>query len=129
MSRNVAKRANSVDAVVGTRVRVRRMSLGMSQSSLGEKLGVTFQQVQKYEKGANRIGASRLQAIADALQVPIGFFFDRARENVEPNHLGVLTAEGVRLNRAFIAINDHGTRRQIIDLVRSIANAGDETLQ
>src|SRR5580700_9584612 len=72
------KAPNPVDKHVGSRVRMRRMMLGMSQGKLGEALGLTFQQVQKYEKGKNRIGASRLQHIANILQVPVPFFFDGA---------------------------------------------------
>ena len=75
----MAKKApNPTDKHVGARVRMRRMMLGMSQEKLGDALGLTFQQVQKYEKGANRIGASRLQQIAHILQVPVSFFFDGA---------------------------------------------------
>src|SRR5688572_2571155 len=75
----MAKKApNPTDKHVGARVRMRRMMLGMSQEKLGDALGLTFQQVQKYEKGANRIGASRLQQIAHILQVPVAFFFEGA---------------------------------------------------
>jgi len=75
----MAKKApNPVDKHVGSRVRMRRMMLGMSQEKLGNNLGLTFQQVQKYEKGTNRIGASRLQQISHILQVPVSFFFDGA---------------------------------------------------
>jgi DNA-binding XRE family transcriptional regulator len=74
----VKKAPNPVDKHVGSRVRMRRMMLGMSQEKLGDGLGLTFQQVQKYEKGANRIGASRLQHISHILQVPVPFFFEGA---------------------------------------------------
>src|SRR3972149_1752114 len=75
----MAKKApNPIDKHVGSRVRMRRMMLSMSQEKLGDALGLTFQQVQKYEKGTNRIGASRLQAIANILQVPVSFFFEGA---------------------------------------------------
>src|SRR6267378_4357029 len=70
------KAPNPVDKYVGSRVRMRRIMLGMSQEKLGEALGLTFQQVQKYEKGTNRVGASRLQQIAEILQVPVAFLFD-----------------------------------------------------
>src|SRR4051812_38028166 len=83
MSVTKAKVPNPTDKHVGTRVRMRRMMLGMSQGKLGDALGLTFQQVQKYEKGTNRIGASRLQHIAHVLQVQESFFFDGA-----PNPLG-----------------------------------------
>ena len=72
------KAPNPIDRHVGSRVRMRRMMLGMSQEKLGDALGLTFQQVQKYEKGTNRIGASRLQQISNSLQVPVSFFFDGA---------------------------------------------------
>ncbi len=75
----MAKKApNPIDKHVGSRVRMRRMMLGMSQEKLGDALGLTFQQVQKYEKGTNRIGASRLQQISQILQVPVSFFFEGA---------------------------------------------------
>ena len=70
------KAPNPVDKYVGSRVRMRRIMLGMSQEKLGEALGLTFQQVQKYEKGTNRVGASRLQQISEILQVPVSFLFD-----------------------------------------------------
>src|SRR6185503_7237023 len=72
------KKPNPTDVHVGSRVRLRRMMLGMSQEKLGENLGITFQQIQKYEKGTNRIGASRLQHIARVLTVPVSFFFEDA---------------------------------------------------
>ena len=70
------KKPNPIDVHVGSRVRLRRNMLGMSQEKLGEALGITFQQIQKYEKGANRVGASRLQAIATVMNVPVSFFFE-----------------------------------------------------
>ena len=72
------KKPNPIDTHVGSRIRLRRNMLGMSQEKLGESLGITFQQIQKYEKGTNRVGASRLQAIANILDVPVSFFFDDA---------------------------------------------------
>jgi transcriptional regulator with XRE-family HTH domain len=72
------KACDAIDKYVGSRVRMRRLMLGMSQEKLGDRLGLTFQQVQKYEKGTNRIGASRLQAMSDFLQVPVPFFFEGA---------------------------------------------------
>ena len=107
----------------------------MSQEKLGENLGITFQQIQKYEKGTNRVGASRLQAIATILGVPVAFFFEGAPDaengTAETNghHDPVVTAaadfsasaEGLQLNRAFVRIPDVKVRRRIIDLVRSLA--------
>src|SRR6476619_5423180 len=87
----MAKKApNPIDKHVGARVRMRRMMLSMSQEKLGDALGLTFQQVQKYEKGANRIGASRLQQIAQIMQVPVSFFF--AGTPHAPGHSGMSEA-------------------------------------
>ncbi len=128
----MAKKApNPTDKHVGSRVRMRRMMLSMSQEKLGDALGLTFQQVQKYEKGTNRIGASRLQQIAHILQVPVSFFFDGG-----PNQSGdapgdapspayvadfLSTADGLTLTRAFMRIKDPKLRRRIVDLVQQIA--------
>lgn len=122
-----AKKATPLDGLVGERVRQQRTTLGMSQVALGEKLGVTFQQVQKYENGSNRIGASRLHAIALALGVPVSFFFEDADSPPAPDQvadIGPLTPEGIRLNRAFRRIDDRRLRRHVLDLVQSIAESG-----
>jgi len=108
--------------------------LGMSQEKLGEKLGITFQQVQKYEKGTNRVGASRLQAIASILDTPVSFFFEDAPGQNPRQSKGfsedsatsyvvdfISSAEGLQLNRAFVRITDPKVRRKIIELVRTIA--------
>ena len=129
MSSDKAKRATSVDVMVGERVRLQRINLGLTQGAVAGQLGVTFQQVQKYEKGTNRIGASRLQRIAQILRVPIGFFFEEpagsdAFNGVPVDAPSFLTSDGIRLNRAFVTIKDAGVRRRLIDLVRSIADAG-----
>src|SRR5579863_9075097 len=112
------KSPNPIDRHVGARLRMRRLMVGLSQSKLAEALEVTFQQIQKYEKGANRIGASRLQQLARVLEVPPSFFFDGAPSSASPG-LGfhedpgntyvvdfLSTAEGLQLNRAFSAIKD-----------------------
>lgn len=124
---------NPVDRHVGSRVRMRRILLGMSQEKLGESLGLTFQQVQKYEKGTNRIGASRLQQISHTLNVPPSFFFDGAPNGgITGAPLGVAegstfvldfiaTTEGLNLNKAFARISDPKVRKRIIDLVASLA--------
>jgi len=133
----VAKAPNPIDQHVGSRVRMRRMLLGLSQEKLGEKLGVTFQQVQKYEKGMNRIGASRLQSIAEILDVPPSFFFEdvkggeiRAPGFSEPSSVYVVdflsTVEGLQLNKAFASIKDQRVRRKVVDLVVAIASAEGE---
>jgi transcriptional regulator with XRE-family HTH domain len=109
----------------------------MSQEKLGDSLGITFQQIQKYEKGTNRIGASRLQNIARVLNVPISFFFEDAPGGeqaasgmIEPQSASYVvdflsSAEGIQLNKAFVRIKDAKVRRKVIDLVRSISG-GDE---
>ncbi|MBN9023793.1 MAG: helix-turn-helix transcriptional regulator [Rhizobiales bacterium] len=135
------KQPNPIDIHVGSRVRLRRMMLGMSQEKLGENLGITFQQIQKYEKGTNRIGASRLQHIARVLTVPVSFFFEDApgAAPAEPGVAGMAerpsasyvvdflsSSEGVQLNKAFIRIKDPKIRRKVIELVRAMAGADDE---
>ncbi len=137
----VKKTPNPIDKHVGSRVRMRRVLLGMSQEKLGEALNLTFQQVQKYEKGTNRIGASRLQQISKTLNVPPSYFFDGAPSFGEgpasdPLHASAAeagstyvvdflsTTEGLHLNRAFARISDARVRRKIVDLVSAIA--GDE---
>jgi transcriptional regulator with XRE-family HTH domain len=136
----IAKKApNPVDKHVGSRVRMRRMMLGMSQEKLGNALGLTFQQVQKYEKGTNRIGASRLQQISNTLQVPVSFFFDGAPnvqvgtrvegmgEAPSPAYISdfLATSDGLALTKAFMRIPDSKLRRRIVDLVEQIAG-GDK---
>jgi transcriptional regulator with XRE-family HTH domain len=129
-----AKKApNPIDKHVGSRVRMRRMMLGMSQEKLGDALGLTFQQVQKYEKGTNRIGASRLQQISQILQVPVAFFFEGApllaalsdgtNEAPSPAYVSDFLAspEGLSLTRAFMRIKQPKLRRRIVDLVEEIA--------
>ncbi|MFM2422387.1 MAG: hypothetical protein RL291_917 [Pseudomonadota bacterium] len=139
-----ARRANPIDVHVGSRVRLRRMLLGMSQERLGERLGLTFQQVQKYEKGVNRIGASRLFDLAQVLGVPVQFFYDDAPPGLhefaaQPMHHAhagagmaekgaestiiefLSTREGLELNRSFNRITDPRVRRSIVELVRNIA--------
>jgi transcriptional regulator with XRE-family HTH domain len=128
------KQANPVDAHVGNRVRLRRMLVGMSQERLGDLLGLTFQQVQKYEKGVNRIAAGRLFEISGILGVPISFFYEdvdarRATgfaEGAEPPPVMefVSSGEGLQLSLAFMRIQDPKVRRRILDLVRSL---GGET--
>jgi transcriptional regulator with XRE-family HTH domain len=132
----IAKKApNPIDKHVGSRVRMRRMMLGMSQEKLGNNLGLTFQQVQKYEKGTNRIGASRLQQISQILQVPVSFFFEGAPtvagamradgvgEAPSPAYVSdfLATSDGLALTKAFMRIDDSKLRRRIVDLVEQIA--------
>ena len=132
----VKKNPNPIDVHVGNRVRMRRMLVGMSQEKLGHALGLTFQQVQKYEKGANRVSASRLHQMASTLGVPIQFFFDdmpitshsnSASGMAESENAGVLmdflnSSEGFKLGRAFSSIEDVTIRRRILDLVKSLSS-------
>jgi transcriptional regulator with XRE-family HTH domain len=130
------KRANTTDPHVGNRMRLRRMLIGMSQERLGELLGLTFQQIQKYEKGVNRIGAGRLFDISRILGVPIEYFFEGAdsrlagprgfSENETPPVLELLSSgEGLQLGVAYMRIKDPKVRKRVLDLVKSIA-AGEE---
>ena len=137
----MAKKApNPIDKHVGSRVRMRRMMLSMSQEKLGDALGLTFQQVQKYEKGTNRIGASRLQQISHILQVPVAFFFEGApslhtnsdggvgiKDAPSPAYVSdfLATSEGLALTKAFTRIKEPKLRRRIVDLVEQIAGEDD----
>ncbi|MGE7416106.1 helix-turn-helix domain-containing protein [Methylobacterium tarhaniae] len=128
------KAPDPVDRHVGHRVRVRRLLIGVSQEKLGDALGVTFQQIQKYEKGTNRISASRLRQIADMLNVPVSFFYEGAPRQdgargeeggAEPalDHAAndvFWTSQDLQLVRAFQRITDHQVRRRIISLVEAI---------
>ena len=125
---------NPTDAYVGARVRMRRMMLKMSQEKLGDGLDLTFQQVQKYEKGTNRIGASRLQEISNILQVPVSFFFEGGPRPAGYNGSGMgeapspayvsdflATSDGLSLTKAFMRIKNAKLRRKIVELVEQIA--------
>ena len=130
------KSPNPVDRHVGARVRMRRMMLSMSQGKLGDALGLTFQQVQKYEKGTNRIGASRLQHIAQIFQVPVSFFFEGApnfpghhappgmSEAPSPAYVSdfLATSDGLALTKAFMRIKSTKLRRRVVDLVEEISD-------
>ena len=133
MSGAAVKDPQPVDRHVGSRVRMRRMMVGMSQEKLGQACGITFQQVQKYEKGTNRVGASRLQQISEILQVPVSFLFDGGpsggataggfSEGSSPAYVSdfLATSEGLALTRAFTRITDAKLRRSIVELVEQIA--------
>jgi transcriptional regulator with XRE-family HTH domain len=123
------KRPDPVDVEVGHRIRIERLARGLSQTALANQLGVTFQQVQKYEKGVNRVGAGRLTKIAEVLGVQVGSFFtgkevldsevDRDVDQASP--LKLLTVSGAfRLLRAYSEIEDGELRRCIVDLVEQI---------
>ncbi len=122
-----------IDVHVGARIRTRRRLIGMSQTGLGNLLSVTFQQVQKYEKGMNRVGSSRLAHIAEVLDVPISFFFedDPSRKGmigsssvaVDPVGHFIDTKDGLDLNRAFFLIKDERVRRSIIKMAETLAKS------
>jgi transcriptional regulator with XRE-family HTH domain len=123
------KSPNPMDRHVGRRLRMRRMLIGMSQEKLGEALGITFQQIQKYEKGTNRISASRLDRAARVLGVAVGYFYEGAQASDDTGFAeapgasytpDALTAEGLHLLKAFAGIKDARVRRRIVDLVRAL---------
>ena len=126
----IKKVPNPIDRHVGSRVRMRRMLAGISQEKLGDALGLTFQQVQKYEKGTNRIGASRLQQIAKTLQVPVSFFFEElpaAKGNAggpSPTELSAVlaTSDGLALVQGFARIKSAKVRRRLVDLVERLGD-------
>lgn len=130
------KSANVIDVHVGSRIRLRRTMLGITQEKLGEGLGITFQQVQKYEKGANRVGASRLQHIAELLDTPIPFFFEGSPgATVEQPEAGddklttlMGSKEGIALAIAFNAIESKRVRLGVLNLVRSLGGGGTTEL-
>ena len=135
---NKAKSPNPIDVHVGSRVRLRRLLVGMTQEALAERLGLTFQQVQKYEKGTNRISGSRLFQIANVLGVAVQFFFDEMPSNVASVTSGfaeptgemsatefLKTSEGIQLNRSFSQIKDQEVRKQLLDLIKAIVAKDD----
>jgi len=135
------KSPHPIDQFVGGRVRQQRMFVGMSQEQLGEKLGLTFQQIQKYEKGANRVSASRLWEMSKIFDVPICYFFE-GNEAKHEEHLnsvvgfseseqskltGGSDSERLRLNRYFVQISEPSLRRAVIDLAKSIAGTSNDS--
>ncbi len=139
--RTASGKPNPIDVHVGGRVRLRRTLLGLSQEKLGEAIGLTFQQVQKYERGANRIGASRLFDLSRVLDVPVSFFFDDMSDEVSaqsPRLIAGLSEEPVmfetdsmtkretlELVRAYYRITDPQLRKRIFELTKSLANSGE----
>jgi transcriptional regulator with XRE-family HTH domain len=123
------KRIDAADLRVGQRVRAYRLSRGMSQSALGEKVGVTFQQIQKYENGVNRIGSGRLQKIAAVLDAPVSAFFGQEGKDGDSTVDRVLTEAlsrpyAVRLLWAFDAVKSSDLRRALVELVESVGATG-----
>ena len=128
----VARRPHPVDVYVGSRLRLRRILLGMSQQKLSDALGVTFQQLQKYENGSNRISASRLYQLSRLLGVPISFFFSDYSEGASPQpqaeqqvaeemtHPEMSRRETLVLVRSYYKIKDPSVRQQLLDLLRSL---------
>src|SRR5215813_10496815 len=131
------KKPDPVDVEVGQRIRIQRLQCGLSQTSLADQLGVTFQQVQKYEKGVNRVGAGRLTKIAEVLGIDVSTFFggkdileaEETKEIGEPSPLKLLTVSGAfRLLRAYGDIDDTNLRRAIVDLVEQISAQGRSSI-
>jgi transcriptional regulator with XRE-family HTH domain len=126
------KQANPIDIQVGNRVRIRRMLIGMSQEKLGDLLGLTFQQVQKYEKGVNRIGAGRLFEVSRILNVPVDFFYEGVSASGQPETEAapvmefVSSGEGLQLALAFMKIKDVKVRKRMLDLVKSLAEEEEQ---
>ena len=127
------QKSNLIDKHVGARVRLRRHMMGVSQAALGDAIGVTFQQVQKYENGSNRIGAGRLLKIANLLQVPVDFFFEDAPDLAGPSRQQIddsfsvyaseffSTSDGLKLAATFMKIADARLRRRIVELAEEVA--------
>jgi transcriptional regulator with XRE-family HTH domain len=142
--RTPSGKPNPIDVHVGARVRLRRTLLGMSQEKLGEALGLTFQQVQKYERGANRVGASRLFDLSRVLDVPVSFFFDDMNDQLktqtpaliagageleEPlahfEHDPMAKRETLELVRAYYRITDPQVRKRVYELAKALADAAE----
>lgn len=137
-SQHAPRSPNPVDIHVGTRVRLRRQILKMSQEKLGDQLGVTFQQVQKYERGTNRVGASRLWKMSQVMEVPVSFFYDGLKEDAdvpvtefaENDQTPIVydfinSSDGVSLAMAVSKIKNKAVRRQVLELARALASAED----
>ncbi|WP_342740016.1 helix-turn-helix transcriptional regulator [Bradyrhizobium sp. B117] len=131
MSRSATKQmkqrsAGKPDIELGKRIRLRRVEQRISQTELGDKLGVSFQQVQKYEKGINRVGAARLQQIANALDVPVTFFYDGDNKAREIESLLLLdSVSSLRLLRAYSKIKNQTALRQLVSFMESIGSNED----
>ena len=128
-------RPRPVDAHVGGRLKLRRTLVGMSQEKLGEKVGLTFQQIQKYERGANRIGSSRLFEFSQILSVPVSYFFEEMPDNVVAGDFeaeigteadAVTRRETLELVRSYYRIQDPNVRKRIYELVKSVSQVADE---
>jgi transcriptional regulator with XRE-family HTH domain len=138
LAASMSKRSpDPIDVNLGKRIKMRRAMLHLSQSDLGEACGVTFQQIQKYEKGLNRVGASRLQQFSKLLDVPVSFFFEGlppsgAEKQDEPEDLAqqlLATRYGIKLAKAFMSIDDKSLRRSIVAIVEGIAKAAPRSVR
>lgn len=126
---------NSVDVHVGARVRSRRMAMGLTQDKLAKAVGITFQQIQKYEKGANRVGASRLQAIARILEMPVSYFFADASgqlsaklleaQNMATARKAPAPAETLKMIKTFMGMRDQDARRHLLGLAEVLARKSE----
>jgi transcriptional regulator with XRE-family HTH domain len=119
------KSQNAQDREVGRRIRLRRQELGVSQTKLGDALKVSFQQVQKYEKGINRVSAGRLQQIAHVLQVPIMFFYDDLGKGGSEISTLLESAYALRILKSFSKIRDRNLQRRAVELIEAMADAAD----
>ncbi|OLP55807.1 hypothetical protein BJF92_09260 [Rhizobium rhizosphaerae] len=134
-NRATSRGTGLVDIHVGERIRIRRLALRVSQGDLGAEVGVTFQQIQKYELGTNRVSASRLQKLAEVLGVSVSYFFEdlpgqgeQAAENwkAEERHRILPTLEGIRFNQAFLQIQSTEVRRRIMALMKALATEDEQ---
>lgn len=124
------KQTTDVDRLVGLRITALRKARGLSQTALGSAVGVTFQQVQKYEKGQNRVGAGRLREIARLLEVPVSAFFEENEDGAggQSEVFGFLSTQGaIELLRAYAQITDDQLRREVLAIVRSAARIGQRS--
>ena len=133
-----AEIAHPIDLHVGMRIRMRRREVGLTQGGLAEAIGVTFQQVQKYERAANRVSASKLWEVAHALQTTVGYFYEGLEDLPQPDVDGasadalrafLLTPEGLELARSLPQIRDGQVRRKVVELVRALAEAPEQAAQ
>jgi transcriptional regulator with XRE-family HTH domain len=123
------KTADPIDRFVGTRIKTARVMAGLSQEKLGEALGVTFQQVQKYEKGTNRVGASRMARIALSVGKPVSWFYDEQLADGQKAGTDIVSQMislpgGLALAQSFVAFKANTTRHQVADLAKTLAQAG-----
>ena len=133
-----SRSANPVDLHVGARIRMRRRLQGVSQEKLAEALGLTFQQVQKYERGANRVSASKLYEIAAMLRAPVAYFFDGLADpageadddsqggDERTVHAFLMTSEGLELARSFTQVPRGRVRRRLLELIRALGGEGED---